>query len=92
MTFPWEPEHHFSSMGCWSETGEAVSLVSEEEETLLFFIERKMRQEIAEEELEGFIRTPASVQILKTAKSHKKKPRHKKRKSTSKDVFKDQKA
>ncbi len=87
---PLEAEHYLSRMGCVSETGEAISLVSEEEETLLFLIERKMRQEITQEELEGFIPTPESEQIPKTAKTHKKKPRHKK--SKSKDSSKEQKA
>ncbi len=87
---PLEAEHYLSRMGCVSETGEAISLVSEEEETLLFLIERKMRQEITQEELEGFVPTPESEQIPKTAKTHKKKPRHKK--SKSKDSSKEQKA
>lgn len=87
---PLEAEHYLSRMGCVSETGEAISLVSEEEETLLFLIERKMRQEILQEELEGFTPTPESEQIPKTAKTHKKKPRHKK--SKSKDSSKEQKA
>ncbi len=87
---PLEAEHYLSRMGCVSETGEAISLVSEEEETLLFLIERKMRREITQEELEGFIPTPESEQIPKTAKTHKKKPRHKK--SKSKDSSKEQKA
>ncbi len=87
---PLEAEHYLSRMGCVSETGEGISLVSEEEETLLFLIERKMRQEITQEELEGFIPTPESEQIPKTAKTHKKKPRHKK--SKSKDSSKEQKA
>lgn len=87
---PLEAEHYLSRMGCVSETGEAISLVSEEEETLLFLIERKMRQEITQEELEGFAPTPESEQIPKTAKTHKKKPRHKK--SKSKDSSKEQKA
>jgi len=86
---PLEPEHYLSRMGCMSETGEAISLVSEEEETLLFLIERKMRQEIDQEELTGFIHTPDAEQIPIPAKTHKKKPRHKKTKS--KDSSKEQK-
>jgi len=89
---PLEPEHYLSRMGCMSETGEAISLVSEEEETLLFLIERKMRQEIVQEELEGFIPTPESEEVPKRPKTHKKKPRHKKTKSKEKDDSKEQKA
>jgi ATP-dependent RNA helicase RhlE len=89
---PLEPEHYLSRMGCMSETGEGISLVSEEEETLLFLIERKMRQEIMQEELDGFIPTPESEQMSKSLRTHKKKPRHKKTKSKLKDVSKEQKA
>lgn len=89
---PLEAEHYLSRIGCMGETGEAISLVSEEEETLLFLIERKMRQEIVQEELEGFIPTPESEGIPKTAKTHKKKPRHKKTKSKDKEGSKEQRA
>jgi ATP-dependent RNA helicase RhlE len=89
---PLEAEHYLSRMGCMSETGEAISLVSEDEETLLFLIERKMRQEIAQEELAGFSPTAESEQASKIAKTHTKKPRHKKIKSKSKDVSKEHKA
>jgi len=89
---PLEPEHYLSRIGCMSETGETISFVSKEEETLLFFIERKMRQEIVQEELEGFVPTPESEQMPKSLQTHKKKPRHKKTKSKPKDVSKDKKA
>jgi len=89
---PLEPEHYLSRIGCMSETGETISFVSKEEETLLFFIERKMRQEIVQEELEGFVPTPESEQMSKSLHTHKKKPRHKKTKSKPKDVSKDKKA
>ena len=68
-----------------SEEGEAVSLVSDEEETLLFLIERTMRQEISQEELEGFVPTVSDEKSQQTAKSQKKKPRHKKQKSKTKE-------
>jgi ATP-dependent RNA helicase RhlE len=87
---PLEPEHYLSRMGCLSETGEAISLVSEEEEASLFLIERKMKQEIVQEELEGFVPTPESEKIPKPSKTHKKKPRHKKTKA--KESSKEQKA
>lgn len=82
---PSEPEYYLYRMGCLSTEGEAVSLVSEEEATLLFLIERAMRQEIPQEELEGFVPTPKTEELSKTVKSQKKKPRHKKQKAKSKD-------
>jgi superfamily II DNA/RNA helicase len=88
---PVEAEHYLSRIGCMSEAGEAISLVSKEEETLLFLIERKMRQEIVQEELEGFIPTPESEQILTRHRTHTKKPRHKKTKSKEKEGSKEQK-
>lgn len=89
---PLEAEHYLSRIGCMCETGEAISLVSDDEETLLFLIERKMRQDIVQEELEGFFPSPESEQIPKTVKTHKKKPRHKKTRSKDKDSSKEQKA
>ncbi len=77
---PIEPEHYLSRVGCMGETAEAIALVSPEEESLLFLIERTMRHEIPKEELEGFVpcvedhnnETPAGT------RSKKKKPRHSK--------------
>lgn len=82
---PIEPEHYLYRMGCMGEGGEAVSLVSDEEETLLFLIERTMRQEVPQEELEGFVPTASDDKPQQTAKSQKKKPRHKKQKSKTKE-------
>lgn len=82
---PIEPEHYLYRVGCMREEGEAVTLVSEEEETLLFLIERAMRQEIPQEELEGFVPTVSDEKPQQTAKSQKKKPRHKKQKSKTKE-------
>lgn len=81
---PIEPNHYLSRLGCLGETGEAISLVSEDDEIFLFLIERTMRQEIPQEELEGFGPSPedASKQV---EKSQKKKPRHSKQKSKNKD-------
>jgi len=83
---PIEPEHYLDRIGCMSETGEAISLVSEEEETFLFLIERMLRQEIPQEELEGFDATPKNDAEVKPVKTQKKKPRHRKQKSKKKGV------
>lgn len=77
---PIEPEFYLSRVGAMSAEGEAISLLSPEEESLLFVIERTMRHEIPKEELEGFVpsaQTPSEETPAGT-RSQKKKPRHKK--------------
>jgi ATP-dependent RNA helicase RhlE len=76
---PIEPEFYLSRVGTLGEGGEAISLVSPEEESLLYLIERTMRHDIPKEELEGFVPS-AETPSEETApgKSQKKKPRHKK--------------
>lgn len=82
---PIEPEHYLYRMGCMGEEGEAIALVSDEEETLLFNVERTMREEILQEELEGFVPTVSDDKSQQPTKSQKKKPRHKKQKSKTKE-------
>ncbi len=79
---PTEPEHYLSRMGCLNERGEAIALVSEEQEVELIDIERVMRHEIPEEEVEGFVPTPESEANTapQRTKDQKKKPRHRKQK------------
>ena len=77
---PTEPEHYLSRMGCLNERGEAIALVSEEQEVELIDIERVMRHEIPEEEIEGFVPTPESDLTPQPTKDKKKKPRHRKQK------------
>jgi len=78
---PNEPEHYLSRIACLGEEGESISLVSEQEETLLFLIERMIRQEVPVEELEGFVPTPEAEEIPPLSRKPKKKPRHRKQKS-----------
>jgi len=79
---PTEPEHYLNRMGCLKEVGEAIALVSEAQEVALLDIERVMRHEISEEELEGFEPAPFSVDnIMPKSSDKKKKPRHRKQKS-----------
>lgn len=81
---PIEPEHYLSRVGTLGEGGEAISLVSPEEESLLYLIERTMRQEIPHEELEGFVPSAETLsEETSPGKSQKKKPRHKKVKEKS---------
>jgi len=80
---PSEPEHYLSRIACMKDTAESISLVSEQEETLVFLIERMMRQEIPVEELEGFVPTPVAEEVPPLSRNPKKKPRHRKQKSKS---------
>lgn len=72
---PFDPTHYLIRLGCLSETGEATTLVSMDQERERFEIERVMRQEIPEEELEGFIPTPVSKSSSKHTKDKKRRPR-----------------
>ena len=65
-----------------NEQGEAIAFVTAEQESELFDIERIMRQEIPEEEVDGFVPTPESETNTtpKRKKDQKKKPRHRKQK------------
>ncbi|MBE0499333.1 MAG: ATP-dependent helicase [Campylobacterales bacterium] len=76
---PIEPEFYLARVGTLGEGGEAISLVSPDEESLLYLIERTMRHDIPAEELEGFVPS-AETPSEETApgRSQKKKPRHKK--------------
>jgi len=80
---PSEPKHYLSRLGCLGEIGEAIALVTPEEERDRLDIERIMRQEIREEELEGF--TPSMRdEIAPTQKKNRsKKPRHRKQRKKS---------
>ena len=88
---PTAPDHYFSRLGSMNETGEAIALVSPEEERELFDIERVMRQEIPEEEVEGFVPTPESNtnEVPQRTKDQKKKPRHRKKKRKTESKVKD---
>jgi len=77
---PTEPEHYLNRMDCLNERGEAIALVSEDQEVALLDIERVMRHEIPEEEIEGFVPTPESEITPQPTKEKKKKPRHRKKK------------
>ncbi|MDA3946923.1 MAG: DEAD/DEAH box helicase [Helicobacteraceae bacterium] len=91
FSLPSEPEHYLNRVGCLNERGEAIAFVSEEQEVELIDIERVMRHEIPEEELEGFEPSPESDADTppKRAKNQKKKPRHRKQKRKTGSKEKD---
>ena len=80
---PTEPEHYLNRMGTLNEQGEAIALVSENQEVVLLDIERVMRQEILEEAIEGFVPIPKTDLEPQAVKEKKKKPRHRKQKRKS---------
>ena len=75
---PIQPEHYFSRLGCMNEAGEAISLVTPDEQGLLYTIERSMKQEIEVKELEGFVASPGGDEVAEAGKKRTKKPRHRK--------------
>lgn len=88
-SLPAEPEHYLNRVGCLNERGEAIAFVSEEQEVERIDIERVMRHEIPEEEIEGFEPSPEpdADTLPNRVKDQKKKPRHRKqkRKTASKE-------
>lgn len=75
---PADTEHYLSRMGSLAENGLAVALVSPDENTLLYSIERVMKRALPQERVEGF--TPSTGEQAEEApkrqKSLKAKPRH----------------
>ncbi|RLA71731.1 MAG: ATP-dependent helicase [Epsilonproteobacteria bacterium] len=86
---PTVPDHYFSRLGSMNETGEAIALVSPEEERELFDIERVMRQEIPQEEVEGFVPIHDTDEKTQPTKTQKKKPRHRKKKRKTESKAKE---
>ncbi len=82
---PTEPKHYLSRLGCLSESGKAIAFVDLKEERELFDIERVMRQEITQEEVEGFTPTSKTEDDASSQdkKRQKKKPRHRKQRKKS---------
>ena len=75
---PCEHEDYFSRLILVDEVGESISFVSPEEEGYLAVIEIRLKNEIDQAELEGFIPTQ---NIAHSTKERKKKPRHRKKKT-----------
>jgi ATP-dependent RNA helicase RhlE len=75
---PADAEHYLSRMGSLSEKGLAIALVSPDENSLLYTIERIMKRAIPQEDVEGF--TPSTEAPMddapKRQKNMKEKPRH----------------
>jgi len=79
---PIESETYFARVASLKELGDAVALVSPEDDRLLSTIELALKQELPQEELAGFTPTPfvpkkTSIRL----NPEKKKPRNKKKKA-----------
>ena len=74
---PSEHEDYFSRLILVDEVGESISFVSSEEEGYLAMIELRLKAEIEQAELDGFVPTQNKAHKIK---DKKKKPRHRNRK------------
>ncbi|QOY51238.1 helicase-related protein [Candidatus Sulfurimonas baltica] len=74
---PPQHEDYFNRLILVDGVGESICFVSPEEEGLLSILELRLKNEMPQEELEGF--TPeVSDEVAHVAKDKKKKPRHRK--------------
>lgn len=76
---PAEHEDYFASLILVDEVGESISFVSPEEEGYLSIVEMRLKNEIPQEDLEGFVPKETN-EIAHAKKEKKKKPRHRKKK------------
>lgn len=77
---PIEYEEYFVRLAYVDEVGESILLVNSDEESTLQIIEIKMKMEILQVELEGFVATELDLKKTHIKKDKKKKPRHRKQK------------
>ena len=75
---PDDIQEYYSRLAFMKELGEAIALVSPDEEKFLVNIELNMKAEIEEKTVEGFVVSEISTNVGK--KNKKKKPRHRKNK------------
>lgn len=76
---PSQHEDYFSRLILVDEIGESISFVSPEEEGYLAIIEIRLKNEIPQEELEGFV--PTNDEVTHASKEKKNKARHRNRKT-----------
>jgi superfamily II DNA/RNA helicase len=75
------PQEYYNRLAYMKEQGEAMALVSPEDEAYLSDIEDNMKKEIDEKVLEGFVATPTPTHTKRPKKDRTKKPRHRKNKA-----------
>ena len=76
---PHQHEDYFSRLILVDEVGESISFVSPEEEGYLAVIEIRLKNEIPQEVVEGFI--PSNDEVAHSTKDKKKKLRHRNKKT-----------
>ena len=74
---PDSPQEYYNRLALMQEKGDAIALVSPEDELFLHDIEVNMKAEIEEKTVEGFVASEVPKNVLKK----KKKPRHSKSKA-----------
>ncbi|PHQ65876.1 MAG: helicase [Sulfurimonas sp.] len=77
---PIEYPEYFVRLDYVDEVGESILLVNPDDESTLQIIEMRMKMEIPQEEVEGFVATEPDAKNTQTKKDKKKKPRHRKQK------------
>lgn len=87
---PPEHEDYFDRLILVDEVGESISFVSPQEERYLSIIEIRLKDEIPQEELEGFVPEVAD-EVVHSKKEKKKKPRHLKNKTRKVSKSEDKK-
>jgi len=75
---PSEYEDYFDRLLLVDEVGESISFVSQEEEGYLSIIQMRLKDEIPQEELDGFV---PNQNTAHSSKEKKNKPRHRNRKT-----------
>lgn len=74
---PGEPEHYLMRLGCMGTEGQALALMSPEENSLLYAVERSMKRAIPQEKLEGFVpESTEKPEAQQQRAARKEKPRH----------------
>ena len=83
---PLIPQVYYNRLAYMRELGEAIALVSPEDDKALSTIEFNMKADLEAKELEGFVATPIPQgnRLGAKIKDKKKKPRHRKAKSKKK--------
>jgi superfamily II DNA/RNA helicase len=75
---PDSPQDYYNRLALMQEKGDAIALVSSEDEIFLHDIEVNMKAEIEEKTIDGFVSSEMPTALEK--KNRKKKPRHSKSK------------
>ncbi|WP_373001941.1 helicase-related protein [Sulfurimonas sp.] len=87
---PIEYPEYFVRLDHVDEVGESILLVGPDDKSTLQIIEMRMKMEIPEEEVEGFVATEFDAKNTQTKKDKKKKPRHRNKKKKTDTLKEDE--